>query len=455
MLKKQGFPAIFFEDPAKNEMTDLHHSAPDALHASQGISALVLQRPILYSFPPPFSGTPTLSSGLTFARVVVAAAENDETRLDVLERVEREISTKVIYHHDWLDALKICEDRGLTDRRVRTFLEKCLEKIVKGCIEVKGRIEHGERTERLKSTLLIASNQMGTALSSDFLPWAGKSLVALMPERNASGVSSLPDLFHEPDDAFAVSEIFIECSSAVASKVQGMLHQLSLRDLLIHYCRDVDRIDHFEAVLRACNVSESKDPDKPCPTLLALAQRLVQQLSEIPFNEVPAVLTDDGINKQMTDGLEGLDRILQLAGDSYKKDGQQLLRRVAVQCIHSQKLMLRRAGLEILAKLAEIVPHKASEWMVVAGDAEGGGQGQSILDCLTGERAHENLVDALRNCVYTLARQRMLSDSEDSEQHMHRVTKRIIDSMLSTCVGDQQHPTKDVRDAFRRYADVC
>ena len=259
-------------------MTDLHHSSPDALHTSPGIFALVLQHPILYSFPPPFSGTPTLSSGLTFARVVVVATENDETRLDVLERVEREISTKVIYHHDWLDTLKICEDRGLTDRRVRTFLEKCLEKIVKGCIEVKGSIEHGERTERLKNTLLIASNQMGTALSSDFSPWAGKSLVALMPERNASGVSSLPDLFHEPDDAFAVSEIFIECSSAVASKVQGMLHQLSLRDLLIHYCRDVDRIDHFEAVLRACNVSESKDPDKPCPTLLALAQRLVQQI---------------------------------------------------------------------------------------------------------------------------------------------------------------------------------
>ena len=195
-----------------------HHSAPDALHPSRGISALVRQHPILHPFPAPFSDTPTLSSGLTFARVV-AAAENDETRLDVLERVERELSIKVMYHPDWLDALKICEDRGLTDRRVRTFLDKCLEKIVKGCIEVKGSIEHGERTERLKNTLLIASNQMGTALSSDFSPWAGKSLVALMPERNASGVSSLPDLFHEPDDAFAVSEIFIECSSAGASKV--------------------------------------------------------------------------------------------------------------------------------------------------------------------------------------------------------------------------------------------
>jgi hypothetical protein len=148
--------------------------------------------------------------------------------------VEREISTKVIYHHDWLDALKICEDRGLTDRPVCTFLEKCLEKIVKGCIEVKGNIEDTERTERLKSTLLIGSNQMGTVLSSDFSSWTGKSLVTLMTERNASGVSSLSDLFHEPDHAFSVSEIFIECSSAVASKVQGMLHQLSLSDLLIH-----------------------------------------------------------------------------------------------------------------------------------------------------------------------------------------------------------------------------
>jgi hypothetical protein len=139
-----------------------------------------------------------------------------------------------------------------------------------------------------------------------------------------------------------------------------------------------------------------------------------------------------------------------LAGDDVADRMRIKWKQLAVDCIQSsQKLMLRRAGLDIFAKLAEFVPQKASEWLVArdsAGDRTTGGE--SVLGCLTGERAHEKLVDALRNCVYALARQR--SQPDDTECHRsYDLTEHIIDSMVATCVGCDQHPTKDVRDAFR------
>jgi len=334
----------------------------------------------------------------------------------------------------WADALSICEQRGLTERS-RGFLDKCLEKMVAACIQ------QSDRSDNLTITMIRASKQIGVALASDFSPWAAKSLIVLIPGCNGT----LPVIFRESADLQHPNQLFQQCAGAVAAKVKKMVQQLELRGLLFNWCRDRDRVDQLEAVLRAVNMHETTKVGIAGHTLKSLADRVLEQLNEISFDKVPAALTEDGSGKQMsTDGLECLDRLLQLAGDEYAERGRLVWKQLAVSCIQSSKLMLRRAGLDILAKLAEIIPVRAGEWMVAGQD---GGQGESVLDCLTGERAHEKLVDALRNFVYTHAHQRSLS--EVNSQGMDLNMPRIIDSMLATCVGNQQHPTKDVRDAFR------
>ena len=261
----------------------------------------------------------------------------------MLEQVEQKVVSRPVFSADWADALQICADRGLTDRRVRAFLDKCLEKMVTACLE------HTTSSEKLAKTLIYASTQIGTALGSDFSPWAAKSLVALMPERN----SSLSVVFRSPEDAQVANDLLVRCSGAVAAKTKEMLHNLGLRDLIFQWCRGGDRIHQLEAVLRACNCHETKDVGKPGSTLTSLAQRLLQQLDAIPFEDFPAALTEDGAGKQMsTDGLEGLDRMLQLAGDEFAEKAHLVLKQVAVKCNQSSKLLLRRAGLDIFAKLA-------------------------------------------------------------------------------------------------------
>ena len=367
--------------------------------------------------------------------------------MKILEEVEQDVIKRAPLRQEWADALRICENWGLADRRVRTFLDKCLEKMVTTCVEQPIAWSNPMHSNLLKDTLERASEQIGAALEADFSPWAAKSLVCLLPGR----VGSLPGVFCQLEVESQANELLLKCSEIISGKVKGMLQGLNFRELLFDWCREGDRVDQLEAVLRICNLNETKHLNTAGSTLKAIAERLLQHVNALEFQSVPAELTEDGVGKQMTtDGLEGMDRILQLAGDDVADRMRIKWKQLAVDCIQSsQKLMLRRAGLDIFAKLAELVPQKASEWLVArdnAGDSTMGGE--SVLGCLTGERAHEKLVDALRNCVYALARQR--SKPDDTECHRsYDLTERIIDSMVATCVGCDQHPTKDVRDAFR------
>jgi len=360
--------------------------------------------------------------------------------MKLLEEVEHDVSKRAPPpRQEWADALLVCKNGGLADRRVRSFLEKSLVKIVAACVE------QAQNTPLLETTLKLASAHIGAALEADFSPWAAKSLVSLLPPRG----DSLPVVFRHPDDASQANELLLRCAEIIAVRVKGMLQRLNFRELLFTWCREEDRFDELEAVLRTCNLNETRHLDTPGSTLKEMAERLLDHLRALEFQSVPAELTEAG--KQMnTDGLEGVDRILQWAGGDAADTIRLKWKQLAVECIQlSEKLMLRRAGLDIFAKLAEFAPQKTSEWLVAKDSAgDSAMAGESVLDCLTGERAHEKLVDALRNCVYALARHRPQPDDDEGHRGSD-LTTHIIDSMVATCVGSDQHPTKDVRDAFR------
>ena len=362
-----------------------------------------------------------------------------------MDDVEQNIGQKK--YRQWANTLEICQSRGLTDRRVREFLQKCLEKMVISALE-----ETGAADMHIETMLLRASSLIGDALASDFSPWAAKCVVALIPERD----SSIPCVFREVTEAQTAStssqqgqhrtnDLLAQCAGSVSAKVKTALQGLELRAIIFTWCQET-QVNALQAILRASNVHETKKLDMTGSTLKTLAQHVLTQLEEIGVDQVPVVLTEEGPNKQpSTDGLEGLDKMLQMASDEYAEKAQLLWRHLAIRCIQSSKLMLRRAGLEVFAKLAEIVPQKASEWLVAP---DSGGKDRSVLDCLTGERAHEKLVDSLRNFVFMYSRHRMITHEETGDRLTPAATQ-ILDSMVATCVGSAQHPTKDVRDAFR------
>jgi hypothetical protein len=89
------------------------------------------------------------------------------------------------------------------------------------------------------------------------------------------------------------------------------------------------------------------------------------------------------------------------------------------------------AGLEIFVGLARSHPLDAARWMME------GGRDSALAD-LTGQRAHEKLVDALRAFVF-----------EVEKRMRGGVRPALVDSMMATCMGANPHPSKDVRDAFR------
>ena len=387
------------------------------------------------------------------ARSVPNADEMHDAGASILERELGDLENSILARGrpaaEWVKALAQCEI-SMSERqavpRVRTFLEKCLDKMVAACVEEIGRLSV---TEIHRGVLMRASTQIGKALASDFSPFAGKSLIVLMSE---------PILNSEDARLDGAKELLVQCAAAVTEQVTGLVNGIALREALFSF-EQVSVVaaeapgTRLRAVLRACNLHESLNLDVPGSIVKGLAQRLLQELNDLSFETVPAVLTADGSGKQMcTDGLETLDGILLLVGSACAKQARERWRQLAVSCIQSSKLILRRAGLDIFATLAKIVPNKASAWMVEreADEMQQGGASKSVLEGLTGERAHEKLVDAVRNFVYKLASHPVPSMPEECDEGGRSfTTKAIIDSMLATCVGSDQHPTKDVRDAFR------
>ena len=95
--------------------------------------------------------------------------------MKLLEEVEQDVIKRAPLRQEWAEALLICERGGLADRRVRSFLDKCLEKMVTTCVEQPA----GRQSRLLEDTLELASAQIGAALEADFSPWAARSLVSL------------------------------------------------------------------------------------------------------------------------------------------------------------------------------------------------------------------------------------------------------------------------------------
>ena len=120
--------------------------------------------------------------------------------MKLLEEVEHDVSKRAPPpRQEWADALLVCKNGGLADRRVRSFLEKSLVKIVAACVE------QAHNTPLLETTLKLASAHIGAALEADFSPWAAKSLVSLLPPRG----DSLPVVFRHPDDASQANELLL------------------------------------------------------------------------------------------------------------------------------------------------------------------------------------------------------------------------------------------------------
>ena len=217
----------------------------------------------------------------------------------LLDEIEQNIAHKGF--QKWAAALGICEKRGLTDRRVREFLQKCLEKIVATSLE-----ETDGSDSNRDETLVRASKLIGRALASDFSPWAAKCVVCLIPQSNAA----IPAVFREVVDtqgasAFSkpgqhqLNDLLIQCAELVSTNVREVLQDLELRAIIFTWCQE-NQLNALLAVLRACNVHEKRQLDIAGSTLQSLAQRLSKQLEEIKPDQVIAVLTEEGSHKQMS-----------------------------------------------------------------------------------------------------------------------------------------------------------
>ena len=73
--------------------------------------------------------------------------------MKLLEDVEQDVIKRAPLRQEWAEALLICERGGLADRRVRSFLDKCLEKMVTTCVEQPIAWSNPMHSNLLKDTL--------------------------------------------------------------------------------------------------------------------------------------------------------------------------------------------------------------------------------------------------------------------------------------------------------------
>jgi hypothetical protein len=190
-----------------------------------------------------------------------------------------------------------------------------------------------------------------------------------------------------------------------------------------------------------------------------LAARLHYLIAQTNADNVAECMLDKRNRQFSSFGMERLCKFIQRCSPDVVDGIHEAWRSLAVDCCHSHKLLVRRVGLEIFACLAQFAPIKAAKWFVEQNFAHGQNSAimssstmrppgtnsdqtgaQSVLVIMTGERAHEKLVDLVRGFIYTL---------ECSKSGSPTVETEILDKVLATCLGTNQHPTKEVRDAFR------
>ena len=224
-------------------------------------------------------------------------------------------------------------------------------------------------------------------------------------------------------------QLFYDTAAVLSRAAQEIMLNLSLYD--IFFSKICNAAKDFELLIKCCTLNWSESLDERAAFFDRWAESLNALIGNLTVDTVVQTLTDPR-NKQMNaDGVEKLLKALEDCSEGKREETYLLIRNLAVECTHSQKLIIRKAGLELFTVLAKITPEKAGMWLMENGE-------RSVLADLTGERAHENLVDLLRAFMYHRERGR------DGP-----VEPEFLDRVLSTCLGTTQHPTKDVRDAFR------
>ncbi len=223
--------------------------------------------------------------------------------------------------------------------------------------------------------------------------------------------------------------LFQEVATVLSKAVQDIILGLSLNDFF--YCKICCAAKDLDTLLKCCTLNISDVYSVQSSFMDDWANHVYRQIQALSVDSIVQTLTEPR-NKQINvDGLEKLLKALEPSSEDKRNDIYLALRDLAVVCTHSQKLLVRKAGLEIFTVMAKVVPDKAGHWLMEGGE-------RSVLADLTGERAHENLVDLLRAFIYYRERTRV-----------GPVEPEFLNRVLSTCLGTTQHPTKDVRDAFR------
>jgi hypothetical protein len=224
-------------------------------------------------------------------------------------------------------------------------------------------------------------------------------------------------------------QLFQETATVLSKAVQELVLGLSLNDFF--FCKLFIAAKDLDTLLKCCTLNTSDVYSSQSSFMDDWADHVCGQIQALSVDSVVQTLTEPR-NKQMNvDGVEKLLKALDASSEIKKNEINLALRDLAVVCTHSQKLLVRKAGLEIFTAMAKVVPDNAGHWLMEGGDS-------SVLADLTGERAHENLVDLLRAFIYYRERARV-----------GPVEPEFLNRVLSTCLGTTQHPTKDVRDAFR------
>ena len=223
-------------------------------------------------------------------------------------------------------------------------------------------------------------------------------------------------------------QLFHDTAVLLCRAAHDIIMDLTLHD--IFYAKICSNAKDFDLLLKCCTLTSDTFGDRVV-FLDKWAVQINGLIANWTVDSVVAALTDPR-NKQIS--IDGVEKLLKALGESSEERREEIyetLRRLAVDCTHSQKLIVRKAGIEIFTVLAKFIPDKAGVWLMENGE-------RSVLADLTGERAHENLVDLLRAFMYHRERSRE-----------GPVEPEFLDRVLSTCLGTTQHPTKDVRDAFR------
>lgn len=362
--------------------------------------------------------------------------------LEVLEEVEKLWrEEKKIMFADCAEALQVCWSR-LGEVRADGFVGSMLEHILAVCLNQGNVTEKSPVASTFDSLFQTACKLLGSEIrkrSPALMKSVCKSLRLLCDDSHA--------LFNSPAGAYLQSACLAQLQPTVRETLMGLeLRELLGTPFLLH---ELD----LAAVVRCCR-HEVQGAASGEEFMEGLGRRVEGLIQALTPNTIVHTLSE-GQNKQLnSDGLERVERLLSLslspppsssspaASASTNTDPaptpsvvvcavQEAWAAQAEASIRSEKIMVRRAGLELLIGLAKVAPSLANAWLVRGGS-------QSLLADLTGERAHEKLVDALRALIYT-----------KEKALVGPVEAGPVDQMLATCLGSRQHPTKDVRDAFR------